>query len=227
MGVLKQLFPQIHSLIDSQVTDRQTDNKQKGEPGEKQSAFQYTKQRLDEAANLTCHLPKEKRLAVMLAALCQNLITAPPDDNTPAIAVMDTLGLYTIAGYDVRQQVLSLVREQATPHQFYENREHTTPGDFRRLAQRVDMNLLYRLAKADATAGNSSIEAAEWFKEQTLALNLENGPPVAILMGRHLLEAGMKPGRQMGEILRRVYELQLDGVVTSLEEALTAARFSD
>ena len=43
-------------------------------------------------------------------------------------------------------------------------------------------------------------------------------------MGRHLLEMGLKPGPKMGEITRAVYEMQLDGRVTSIEEAKEAAR---
>ena len=47
---------------------------------------------------------------------------------------------------------------------------------------------------------------------------------VADVLGRHLLDIGMKPGPPMGEVLRAVYELQLDGKVTDLESAITAAR---
>ena len=38
-------------------------------------------------------------------------------------------------------------------------------------------------------------------------------------MGRHLIELGVTPGPRMGEILKAVYEQQLDGAVTTLEEA--------
>jgi len=41
-----------------------------------------------------------------------------------------------------------------------------------------------------------------------------------------MIEAGYEPGPQMGRLLREVYELQLDGKVTTLEEALAAARSS-
>ena len=34
------------------------------------------------------------------------------------------------------------------------------------------------------------------------ALGVEHRPPAPILLGRHLLELGMKPGREMGEILK-------------------------
>ena len=43
-------------------------------------------------------------------------------------------------------------------------------------------------------------------------------------MGRHLLEMGLKPGPRVGEITRAVYEMQLDGAVSTLDEALTAAQ---
>jgi hypothetical protein len=43
-------------------------------------------------------------------------------------------------------------------------------------------------------------------------------------MGRHLLAMGLPPGRRMGEILKAVYEQQLDGAVSTLPEAEASAR---
>ena len=43
-------------------------------------------------------------------------------------------------------------------------------------------------------------------------------------MGRHLLDLGVAPGPRVGEVLKAVYELQLDGEVQTLEAALDAAR---
>ena len=40
----------------------------------------------------------------------------------------------------------------------------------------------------------------------------------------HLLPLGLPPGPKMGTILRAVYELQLDGAVSSLDEAVAAAK---
>jgi tRNA nucleotidyltransferase (CCA-adding enzyme) len=42
-------------------------------------------------------------------------------------------------------------------------------------------------------------------------------------MGRHLLEMGLQPGPRVGEILKQVYERQLDGEITTVEEAIAAA----
>ena len=48
--------------------------------------------------------------------------------------------------------------------------------------------------------------------------------PIRLLLGRHLLELGVQPGPQMGEITRAVYEMQLDGRVRTLEEAIGEAK---
>jgi tRNA nucleotidyltransferase (CCA-adding enzyme) len=50
-------------------------------------------------------------------------------------------------------------------------------------------------------------------------LGVFDGPPPPMLLGRHLLEMGMKPGPLIGKIVERVYFLQLSGEIHSLEEA--------
>jgi tRNA nucleotidyltransferase (CCA-adding enzyme) len=55
-------------------------------------------------------------------------------------------------------------------------------------------------------------------------LDVEKRPPDPLLLGRHLLELGLEPGPRMGEITRAVYEMQLDGRVRTLEQAINEAR---
>lgn len=198
---------------------------------------------VDRAAELVREhqLPKEKWLTVMLAVLLHDIakpltlkeengrIRTPGHEEAgvePSRRVLDRLNVYTINGYDARHQVLALVAHHLKPAQFYKDRERVTDGAFRRLAARCDLELLYLVAKADALARGpaSSSEAEEWFIERARRLGVEHAPPKPILMGRHLLQLGMKPGPEMGRLLRAVYELQLDGKVTTLDEALRVAR---
>ncbi|MEK6286672.1 MAG: polynucleotide adenylyltransferase [Acidobacteriota bacterium] len=226
LGVFDKLFPELHALIS------------------RPSVFSHTKLALDEAVKLLRDMPKPKRLAVMLATLCHDLrepVTTERGSGNATWArhgkvgrdatrsVLDKLGLFGIGGYDVRSQVLALVNEHPKPREFYCYHETTTEGDFRRLAQRVDPDLLYRVAKACAKGRESasSTVAEDWFIERARALGVEHGPPYPLLQGRHLLEAGFEPGPEMGRVLRRVYELQLDGRVTNSEEALAAALLVD
>jgi tRNA nucleotidyltransferase (CCA-adding enzyme) len=231
LGVFSKLFPQLHARMSRPEQEN-------AQPQEKH--FTHTKLAIDRAVKLVGDLPKPLQIAVMLATLCHSLgkhtevIMAARDtawsendeDGREAThTVLDRLGLFGIAGYDVRTQVVTLVREHSKPGEFYRCREKTSDGDFRRLAQRVDLDLLYRVAKACAMAcGSASSTAAEdWFIERARALGVEHEPPTPLLQGRHLVEAGFEPGPQMGKLLREVYELQLNGEVTTLEEALTVA----
>jgi tRNA nucleotidyltransferase (CCA-adding enzyme) len=230
LAVLDKLFPAIRALVGvrQNIARPQSDD-----------AFEHTKLSLDEAVKLTAELTTPERLAVMLATLCHELRQPPtattvgvdaPDARGEAAeaarAVLSKLGLSGIGGYDVRSQVLALVREHRTPREFYQSRDTTTDGDFRRLARRVDIDLLYRVAAACAIAQlpGSPAVAERWFIERARSLGVEHRPPAPLLMGRHLLEAGHAPGPRLGKLLREVYELQLDGTVTTLEEALAAVR---
>jgi tRNA nucleotidyltransferase (CCA-adding enzyme) len=44
------------------------------------------------------------------------------------------------------------------------------------------------------------------------------------VLGRHLLELGLTPGPRVGEVLKQVYEKQLDGEITNLDEGLAEAK---
>ncbi|MFY9608975.1 MAG: HD domain-containing protein [Blastocatellia bacterium] len=223
LEVLNKLFPELGAL---------------GRVGN-DPAFTHTALSLDQASKLTRDLSKPERIAVMLATMCHDLgkpiaaeLSEPEWNDHAALSVelarsvLKTLGLHTLAGYDARSQALALVREHLRPAQFYESRGEVSDGAFRRLAQVVDLDLLYRVAKACALArGTESPSIAEdWFIERARKLGVEHGPPPPVLLGRHLIEAGHTPGPEMGRVLREVYELQLDGKVTTLEEALASAR---
>jgi tRNA nucleotidyltransferase (CCA-adding enzyme) len=64
----------------------------------------------------------------------------------------------------------------------------------------------------------------DWFLERARALGVEHRPPAPILLGRHLLALGVKPGPRVGEILKAVYEQQMDSTVTNLDDAIEAAK---
>jgi tRNA nucleotidyltransferase (CCA-adding enzyme) len=123
------------------------------------------------------------------------------------------------------------VRYHLKPGEFYK----AQPGDgaFRRLARKVEPDLLYRVAKADSLGRNPEwlpkekwfkAEAQEWFIEKVRELAVEKEAPKPILLGRHLIELGLKPSPKFGEILDAVYEMQLDGKITNLEDAVEEAR---
>jgi len=143
----------------------------------------------------------------------------------PTLSLLDRLNIHTIDGFDVRAQVVGLVAHHLKPGAF---RKASNVGDgaFRRLAQKVDLELLARLARADCLGrtGTFDCSAMDWFIERARMLGVEHRPPAPLLLGRHLLALGLSPGPRIGEILKQVYEKQLDGEITSIDAGIEEAK---
>jgi tRNA nucleotidyltransferase (CCA-adding enzyme) len=239
LGAIEKLFPEIQSLI--------------GVPQDPEwhpegDVFVHTKLVVDRAHELIDDLSYPRQVTVMLAALAHDFgkpATTEFIDGRlrsrgheeagvmPAESFLDRIKVHTLDGYNVRGQVIALVREHLKPGEFYKKRDEVGEGAFRRLARRCEPDLLYRVAKADSLGRNADwvpreqwygAEAQEWFIERTRELQVEERPPDPLLLGRHLLELGVEPGPGMGEITRAIYEMQLDGRVRTLYEAIAEAR---
>jgi tRNA nucleotidyltransferase (CCA-adding enzyme) len=136
------------------------------------------------------------------------------------------LNIHSLQGYDVRREVLGIVAHHLKPGMFAKAQPPVSDGAFRRLAQKVDLELLARVAKSDCEGrgGGFDCSAMDAFLARARSLGVEHAPPEPLVKGRHLLELGAAPGPAIGEVLRQVYERQLDGTVASFEEALALAR---
>jgi tRNA nucleotidyltransferase (CCA-adding enzyme) len=64
----------------------------------------------------------------------------------------------------------------------------------------------------------------DWFVTRARELGVEHAPPEPLVKGRHLVEIGVAPGRALGDVLRLVYERQLDGTVADFDAAFALAR---
>ena len=239
LGAIERLFPEIQSLI--------------GVPQDPEwhpegDVFVHTKLTIDRARELIDELAYPRQVTVMLAALAHDFGKPATTEFIegrwrsrgheeagvpPAESFLTRINVHTLDGYNVRSQVIALVREHLKPGEFYKKRDEVGEGAFRRLARRCEPDLLYRVAKADSLGRNADwvprekwygAEAQEWFIQRTRELEVERRPPDPLLLGRHLLELGLQPGPQIGEITRAVYEMQLDGRVRTLDAAIAEAK---
>jgi tRNA nucleotidyltransferase (CCA-adding enzyme) len=191
---------------------------------------------IDKARQLNADLDRPRLATVMLGAVCHDLgkpattalidgrVKSPNHEAVgvePATRILDRLNVHTLDNFDVRFQVLGIVAEHLRPSAFHKAKDTVTDGAFRRLAQKVDLELLVRFARADChgRTGVFDCSAMDWFIDRARSLGVEHKPPQPILLGRHLIEMGVAPGPEMGKILKAVYELQLDSVVATLDEA--------
>ena len=239
LNVAGQLFPELQALV--------------GVPQEpawhpEGDVDIHTLLTVDHARTLIDDLPYAKQVTVMLGALCHDFgkpattefldgrwrsLAHDAAGVEPTISFLDKLNIHTLDGYDVRGQIIQLVKYHLRPGEFYNQRENIGDGAFRRLAGKVEPDLLHRVAQADNLSRNGpwlpreewfTSEGHDWFIAKIRELEIEHEAPKPILMGRHLLELGLEPSPLFKEILDAVYELQLDGKITSLDEAISEAR---
>ncbi len=233
LRVVDRLWPELRALVGCE---------QEFEWHPEGDVWIHTLQVIDEARTRLDGLSRPEQIAVMLGAVCHDFgkpaTTAFIDGRirsmdheeqgvAPAAAFLDRLNIHSLDGYDVRRQVLGITAQHLKPGSWYKVRDEVGDGAFRRLAQKVDLELLARVAKSDCEGrrpGRFDCSAMDWFLERARALGVEHRPPAPILMGRHVLALGLAPGPRVGEIVKAVYEKQMDGTVTTLEQAIEAAR---
>jgi len=233
LGVIAKLFPELQALAGCP---------QEPEWHPEGDVWIHNLQVIDRARTRIDDLPRPQQLAVMLGAVCHDLgkpattqfidgrirsLDHEEQGVAPASALLDRLNVNAFDGYDVRRQVLGITAQHLKPGSWFKVRDEVGDGAFRRLAHKVDLELLARVAKSDCEGrqpGQFDCTAMDWFLERARALGVQHRPPEPILLGRHLLALGLKPGPRVGEILKAIYEQQMDGQVTTLEQAIDAGR---
>lgn len=125
----------------------------------------------------------------------------------------------------ILKEVPPLVKEHMRVFSMW--KDQSGEAAIRRLAARVvRIDRLLRVAAADDQGRPpfpSEPESIEWLRKEAERLAVLDSVPKPILMGRHLIEKGLKPGVHFGEILANAYEAQLEGKFKTLEGALKYA----
>jgi len=232
LGVVDRLWPELKALVGCP---------QDAEWHPEGDVWVHTLMVADEARARIADLSRGPAAAMMLGALCHDLgkpattamidgrLRSPGHEEggvAPATSLLDRLNVHSLDGYDVRRAVLGLVAHHLKPSMFRKAPTPVSDGAFRRLALKVDLELLARFAKADChgRAGHFDCSAMDWFIERARSLGVEHAAPAPLVLGRHLIPLGVAPGPGMGQLLKKLYELQLDGAITTLEQGLEHAR---
>jgi tRNA nucleotidyltransferase (CCA-adding enzyme) len=231
LGIIEQVLPEMVPLIGCE---------QEPEWHPEGDVWIHTLMVIDRARELNGDLSRARLITVMLGAVCHDLgkpaTTAFIDGRirsldheqagvAPTISLLDRLNVYTVDGFDVRQQVAGLVAHHLKPGMLHKA-ANVGDGAFRRLAQKVDLELLARLARADCLGRTGSFDcsAMDWFIARARSLGVEHRAPAPLVLGRHLLALGLPPGPRVGEVLKQIYEKQLDGEITTVEGGIEEAK---
>lgn len=201
--------------------------------------FEHTMQAVDAAAVIAkIYDDRHKACVLLYAALCHDL------GKTHTTQVTDT-GItshgHELVGVDdaramlkritehsaLSAAVLKLVRHHMSPVLFV--KEGAKPPAYKRLANKLapetTIALLADLAYADIRGRNQSaqepltcaVPELVTFLERAEQANVRNAQEEPLLKGRDLIDV-IKPGKQMGRLLDRAYEIQIDEGIIDKDE---------
>ena len=196
------------------------------------NVWRHTLHCLDAAAELRTGKREDDRI-MMLAVLCHDL-------GKPATTVFEQDGRITSRGHEeagadptrsfiarlwrdakLADQVVPLVENHLKPYSFFSQK--ASDKAIRRLALKVKrLDLLLAVAQSDSAGRPPTpvdMPPLEWFRHKIEELKVADAAPEPLIKGRHLIAFGMKPGRELGEMVHRCYEAQLDGEFDSPESA--------
>jgi hypothetical protein len=187
---------------------------------------------LDNAAFLLHHVPPSWKLGYMFGVLCHDI--GKPETLDP-----ETFTTYghenvgrAIAGRflkrmttqkDIIDQTLAIVYAHMRPGALF--KAGSTDGAWRRLHNTVPLQVLAWVTQADGTARTGRDveepvdELAMLFKYSSLFGKARIGP---VLLGRHLIARGHKPGPGFKAILDKAFQYQLDTGCVDVDELYNA-----
>ena len=225
--VILKYFPQLQSIIGVKQ------NKKYHPEGD---VWTHTLMVIDEAAKLRVGDEKED-LILMLSALSHDLgkavTTKVVNGQIRAIGheikgeqiAIDFLQRLT-SNKELITEVAKLVRYHLMPIQLYTN--GAKDGAIRRLSTKVNIKRLERLARADyfgrGGVNREKFEAGDWLLSRAKALNCLEQPPKSLIRGKDLINLGLKPSAKFKEILNSVYKAQLNGEISTKQEAINLAK---
>jgi tRNA nucleotidyltransferase (CCA-adding enzyme) len=224
-----------------EIFDRLSDTPQDPDWHPEGNAFVHTMWVVNEAAAIRDRekLDRDDAIVLMLAALCHDFgkpeTTVQRDGRWSApghaaAGVGPTLKFLVSIGCPQKyiHPVLTLVAE----HMAHLN--EATPRSVRRLVNRLvkggtTLRLLAFVVEADSS-GRPPLEKG--MPEEMVSLlqvaddNAIDGsvPVPALVTGKDLIALGMAPGPDMGKLLKRLYNEQIDGSFTEKEDGLSIAR---
>jgi len=245
IGVIKRYFPELHALVDLE---------QEPEWHPEGDAWTHTLMVVDQAAKIAKNPDRKfsdlEKLKVIFASLCHDLgkatTTKTIDKRVRSIGHEEAGEAPTRAMCarltlpdDVVRAAVSIAQEHLKPATFFRDHEKGTMDDrscanaIRKLLKRIhptSWRVLIAASEADSRgrgfpdAAIKPYEAGRFFTSFIEKNRLDVEPTKPLVQGRDLLELGMKPGNQMGIIVKKIESLRDEGTISTREEALAEAK---
>jgi poly(A) polymerase len=113
------------------------------------------------------------------------------------------------------ETVLNLIRQ----HMVFMNVQKMRPGRLKRFLRMPDFDLHLELHRLDCSASHGMLDNYDFCRNQLQHLEQEDLHPPRLLNGNDLIAMGFSPGKMIGEVLLALEEEQLEGRISSAEDA--------
>jgi len=114
-----------------------------------------------------------------------------------------------------REAVLNLIGQ----HMIFMNVQKMRPARLKRFLRVPDFNLHLELHRLDCLASHGMLDNYEFCRNQLENLAVEELHPPRLINGDDLIALGFIPGEIIGEILRALEDEQMEGRISSIDEA--------
>jgi poly(A) polymerase len=115
----------------------------------------------------------------------------------------------------LRETVLDLIGQ----HMMFMNVQKMRPARLKRFLRMPDFDLHLELHRLDCLASHGMLDNYEFCRNQLETSSLEELHPPRLLTGDDLIASGFAPGKIIGEILKALEEEQLEGRISTKEDA--------
>ncbi|MGP8153123.1 MAG: CCA tRNA nucleotidyltransferase [Smithella sp.] len=114
-----------------------------------------------------------------------------------------------------RETALNLIRQ----HMVFMNTQKMRPGRLKRFLRMPDFDLHMELHRLDCIASHGMLDNYEFCRGQLQSLAVDDLHPPRLLTGDDLISLGFTRGKIIGEILNALEDEQLEGKITTPQEA--------
>jgi hypothetical protein len=121
-------------------------------------------------------------------------------------------------------EMIATVVAMVENHMAFKDVTRMRVSTLKRFLARETFPLELELHHIDCSASHGDISNYDFLKMQMETLTQDEIRPQRLISGDDLIAFGLLPGREIGDILGKVEEAQLEGTVQTREEALALAR---
>jgi len=114
-----------------------------------------------------------------------------------------------------KETVLSLIHQ----HMVFMNVRKMRPGRLKKFLRMPDFDLHLELHRLDCLASHGLLDQYEFCLNQLQCLKDVDLHPPRLLTGHDLISLGFIPGKILGDILKKIEDQQLEGKITTFDEA--------